>query len=148
MRWAFGPLTTRRTWRTWSTSRKGQLICEGCGAQLWGGAAEGAGMGRCGAEDAQGRPYCSLQLPERRLCNGEGWPLLPRNSNRTRGDDVKLCQVRLTLDIRKHFFSESVVMQWHSCPRRWWSHCPWRYSRTVEMWHWGTRPRANTGMGW
>jgi len=24
------------------------------------------------------------------------------------------------------------------CPGRWWSHCPWRCSRNVWMWHWGT----------
>lgn len=36
-------------------------------AQVWGGAAEGVGKGQCGAEEAQGRPHCSLQLPEWRL---------------------------------------------------------------------------------
>ena len=30
-------------------------------------------------------------------------------------------------------------MQWHSCPgSEWWSHCPWRCSRTMGMWHWGS----------
>ena len=27
--------------------------------------------------------------------------------------------------------------KWHSCPGRWWNHCPWRCSRNIEMWHWG-----------
>ena len=31
------------------------------------GAAEGAGVDQCGDEEAQGRPHCCLQLPERRL---------------------------------------------------------------------------------
>jgi len=41
----------------------------------------------------------------------------------------------LRLDTRKNFFSEREVMQWHSCQGRWWGHCPWKYSRTVKMWH-------------
>jgi len=31
-----------------------------------------------------------------------------------------------------------VVSHWRSCPGRWWGHHPWRCSRTMEMWHWGT----------
>ena len=30
---------------------------------------------------------------------------------------IKLCQGRFRLDIRKHFFSEGVVVQWHRLPR-------------------------------
>ena len=43
------------------------------------------------------------------------------------GNGLQLCQGRFRLDIRKE--------QWHSCPGRWCSHCPWRCSRTVWMWH-------------
>jgi len=45
-------------------------------------------------------------------------PLLPRNSRRTRGDGLKLCQGRFRSGIWKNF-SEGAVMQWHSCPGRW-----------------------------
>jgi len=34
------------------------------------------------------------------------------------------------------------------CPGRWWGHHPWRSSRTVEMWHWGTWLVGMVGMGW
>mgnify|MGYP001856499587 CR=1 FL=1 len=34
------------------------------------------------------------------------------------------------------------------CPGRWWSHHPWRCSRTVWMWHWGTWLVGMVGMGW
>ena len=40
-------------------------------------------------------------------------------------------------------------MQWHSCPGcEWWGHRPWRCSRTVEMWHWGTWAVGTVGVGW
>ena len=45
-----------------SVSGEGQWNCEGSGEQVLWGATEGAGMGRFGEEEAQGRPYCSVQL--------------------------------------------------------------------------------------
>ena len=46
-------------------SEKGSGAGEGSGAQALGGLAEGVGIILSGGDS--GRPYCSLQLPERRL---------------------------------------------------------------------------------
>lgn len=33
------------------------------------------------------------------------------------------------------------------CPGRWWSSCSWQYSRTMEVWQWGTRSVGTVGWG-
>ena len=43
----------------------------------------------------------------------------------------------LRLDVKNNFCSKRAVLQWHSCPGRWWGHCHWRCSRAVGTWHWG-----------
>ena len=75
------------------------------------------GTVQSGEDEAQGRPYCSLELPERRLWQGGDQPLLPRNSGRMRDNGFKLHKERIRWFIRKHFFSGRVVKRWHSLPR-------------------------------
>jgi len=62
-----GSLITRKTSRPCSVFREVEQSCEESGAQVLWGVAEGTGIVRSGEKEPQGRPYCSLQLPEGRL---------------------------------------------------------------------------------
>uniref|UniRef100_A0A8B9UCI5 Tectonic family member 2 n=1 Tax=Anas zonorhyncha TaxID=75864 RepID=A0A8B9UCI5_9AVES len=57
-------------------------------------ATEGTGVVQSGAQEAQGRPHCSLQLPGRRLWGAEGWSFLTDISDRTSGNGLKLYLTR------------------------------------------------------
>jgi len=62
-----GPSLQEGHWGAGVCPEKGKEAGEGSGEQVLQGAAEGAGGVYSGEEEAEGRPYCSLQLPERRL---------------------------------------------------------------------------------
>ena len=55
---------------------------------------------------------------------------------------LSLHQGRFRLDFRKHF---SVVMD--RLHGQWWTHCPWRCCRTMEMWHGGMWTVGMVGEG-
>ena len=83
--------TTGKTLRCCSLSIGGQRRCvEGSEAQVLWVAAERTGTAQSGEEEAQGRPYGSAQLIERRLERGGGQPVHPSNSDRTRTNGLKL----------------------------------------------------------
>ena len=67
---SFGPLTTRQVLRPWSASIDGQWSCEGSGAQVSLRVVVGTEMVQS-REEAQGRLYCSLQIPGRKSWQGE-----------------------------------------------------------------------------
>ena len=72
----------------------------------------------------------------------------PGNSNRLRVNGLELHQRRFRLDTRNISSQQEWWGTGAGCPGGWWSHCPWRCSRNVEMWQWGTWSRVATDVGW
>lgn len=64
----------------------------------------------------KGRPYCSLQSPERRPQSG-GAGLFQVMSSKTRGNGLMLHEERFKLSSRKIFFTESPVKSWNWLPK-------------------------------
>jgi len=46
--------------------------------------------------------------------------------DRTRGNGFKPKEGKFRLDVRKTFFTQRMVRQWHSCPEKLWVPHPWR----------------------
>lgn len=62
--------------------------------------------------------FCSLQLTEDRKWIERSWALSLAASGKTHGKGSKQCQRRFRLDIRKYFFTESVVKQQSRLPSK------------------------------
>ena len=79
----------------------------------------------------------------------EGSKLFTRVDNsRTRGNDYKVEEGRLRLDVRGKFFTRRMVRCWNSCPERLWMPHPWRHSRPGWMGPWAAWSGIKCGGWW
>jgi len=74
-------------------------------------------LGLFSLEEASGRPYCSLPVPEG-ACRKDGENIFSRACcDRARSNGFKLREGRFRLGIRKKFFTIRVVRHWNGLPR-------------------------------
>ena len=66
-------------------------------------------------------------------CDDEEFGLFSQATNRTQGNNRKLCQGRFRLDIRKTFSLREWSGTGMACPGRLWSHRTWQCSRGIWM---------------
>ena len=74
-------------------------------------------LGLFSLEKALKRHYSGLPVPEGSLHESWGGTFIRTGSDRMRGNGFKLEEGRFRLDIRKEFFTVSVVRQWNRFPR-------------------------------
>jgi len=74
-------------------------------------------LGLFSLEKTSGRPHCCLPIVKRAYKQWGEQLFTWSDSDRTRGDDLKLREERFRLDVRRKFFTQRVVRHWHRLPR-------------------------------
>jgi len=128
---------TRRTWSCWSSSRGGSWRW----SEGWSSSPMRTGWEalRTGEEKALRRHYSTLKETYRKA--GEGL-FIRACSDRTRGNGFKLEEGIFRLDMRKKFFTVSVMRHWNRLPSEVVDAPSWKHSRTGRMGLWATWSRG------
>lgn len=66
-------------------------------------------------------------------------------SKRTGGNDLRLCQRKVRLDIRDNFFTRRVLQPWHWLTWQWWTPHHYMDVKAIWVWHLGTRDSDGLG---
>ena len=131
---SFRSLYTRKALRPWSTSRERQWSHEGSGTQVVWGSDEGARIAYFGKEEDQRRPYYYLK-------GGCGEIAVSLISQITAIEEVMASSYARRYPgwiLGKIYFPKVWSRIGTGCSGKRWSHCPWRCSRNVQVWQWGT----------